>query len=103
MMKSCAAAAFGGVDDLLLARPFRAVGDVGGDRVVEEHRVLRQQRRSRAHAGDRRLPEILPVDQDAAARGIEEAQDEVEHGALPGAARPDERELASGGSSRLKS
>ena len=70
--------------------------------LVEEHRILREQRRSPAHARDGHIAQVLPVDQDGAGLRIEEAQGKVQDRALAGAARADERQLRPAGSSRLK-
>jgi hypothetical protein len=43
-----------------------------------------------AQLGEAEVAEVVPVEQDTAGGGVEEAGDEVNQGALPSAARTDE-------------
>ena len=78
-------------------RAVAAVGDVVADRVVEQHRVLRDDadRRAQARLGD--LRDVLPVDRDAPRRRIVEAEQQPRERRLAGARRPDHRDGRAGG------
>jgi hypothetical protein len=70
-----------------------AVADVVADRAVQQRGVLRDDRDLRAQALLRDARDILPVDQDAAAFQIEEAQQQVDERRLAGAGAADEADL----------
>src|SRR4029077_10979667 len=55
-----------------------AVGDIGADGVVEQNRVLRYEADRVAQTRDRYLGDVLPVDHDLAALGIEEAPSQID-------------------------
>ena len=81
----------GGGDHLRLVVGLGAVGDIGANGVVEQHRILGHQRDGVAERGDGDVSDILAVDQDTALLRIEEAQREIDEGALARARRTDER------------
>ena len=64
--------------------------DVGRERVVEQEHVLRHHAELRVPAGEV-VGDRPAADLDGALRGLEQAEDDVEQGALAGAARADER------------
>mmetsp|Transcript_16529 Transcript_16529/g.64517 ORF Transcript_16529/g.64517 Transcript_16529/m.64517 type:complete len:491 (-) Transcript_16529:421-1893(-) len=82
--------------DLRLARPRAAVGDVVGDRVVEQHRVLRHDADGPAQAGLRHLADVLTVDADGARVDVVEAVEQPRQRALARAARAHHRHLPAG-------
>ena len=74
------------VADLLLARlAQRAVADVGGDGVVEQHHVLADQRQMRAQAAQRQVVDGHVVDQDGSGLGQHEARQHVHQRGLAAA------------------
>src|SRR5439155_9823846 len=82
----------GGGDYFLFARAAQAaVGDIGVDRVVEEHDVLAHEGDVRAQAGERQLLEVVAVEQDAPGGGRVKARQEV-----------DERRLAAAGAAHQR-
>ena len=70
----------------------RAVGDVGGDRVVEQHDLLADERDLPAQIGEADRREILTVEQHAARARRVEARNQVDERGLAAARRPDERD-----------
>jgi hypothetical protein len=77
--------------DLRAAR-FRAPeGDVGGDRVVEEQRVLGDDGDPVAERGERHVADVLPVDRDRAPRDVVKARHERKQRRFAGAGAADER------------
>ena len=78
--------------DLLLARLRAAVADVVGDGVVEEDGVLRDHADRGAERGLRHVADVLPVDGDAAAGHVVEAEEEPRDGRLAGAGGTDDRD-----------
>ena len=69
-----------------------AVGDVGADGVVEEHDVLGNERQVGAQAFEGQGLKVMPVEQDAAARGRVEARQQVGERGLAPAGGADERD-----------
>ena len=53
------------------------VGDIGADRVGEDHGVLRHQPHLRAKAQERRLADVHAVNQDLPRGGLQEPQEQV--------------------------
>ncbi len=78
----------GGRLDLLHAGVRPGVGDVGGDRVVEQERLLRDQGDPAPQGGQRRLAHVSPVHGDPATGGIVEPRRQVQQRALARARRP---------------
>ena len=74
----------------------RAVGDVRGDRVVEQQHVLRHQRDLRAQARERQRRDVVAVDEQAARRRLVEARDQVDERRLAAARRADQRDGLAG-------
>ena len=68
-----------------------AVADVLGHGAGEDHRLLRHHGELRAQFGRIEAGDVDAVEQDAAGRRIEETQQQLEHGRLAGAGRPDQR------------
>ena len=69
-----------------------AVGDVLGDRRVEEERVLQHQADARAHRGDREVAHVAAVAQDRAALRVEEAHEQAHERGLAAAGGADDGE-----------
>ena len=76
--------------DRLGRRAGRAVRDVGGDGVVEQHRLLRHHADLRAQRGQRHVADVAAVDQDRAARHVVEPRQQVDERRLAGAAAADD-------------
>ena len=87
----------GGLADLGVAGGRTTQADVLEDRLVEEDGLLRDQGDIGAQVGLADAAEIVSVDKDRPLLRIEEARDQVDEGALAGAARTDERDGLSGG------
>ena len=79
-----------GGDDIVVRRAGAAVGDVVFDRVVEEHGILRDDADRRAHAVLAHRADVAPVDRDAPAGDVVEAEQEARQRALPRAGRTDD-------------
>ena len=79
--------------DLGVGRVGPAVADVVADRAVQQRGVLRHHRDLRAQALLRDARDVLPVDQDAAALEVEEAQQQVDQRRLAGAGAADQPDL----------
>ena len=73
---------FGGLDDLFAGGVGGAVGDVGGDGVVEEDGFLSDGSDDGADVGDFVVPDVVAIDEDLAGGDIVEAGEEVGDGAL---------------------
>src|SRR6185436_16898331 len=69
-----------------------AVGDVGVDRVVEQHHFLAYQRDVGAQALERQRLQVLAVEQDAARGRRIEARQQVDERGLAAARGPDQRQ-----------
>src|SRR6516164_11823589 len=82
--------------DVGLARVRPPVADVVADRAVQERCVLGHDGNLPAQTLLRNARDILPVDEDAAAFEIEEAQQQVHDGGLAGAGAADKADLLSG-------
>ena len=67
-----------------------AIGNVVVDRVVEQHRVLRDDADGGAQGGLGQFADILPVDADRAAIHVVEAEQQARDGRFAGAAGPDD-------------
>ena len=72
--------------------PLAAIGDIVADRVVEQHRVLRDDADRGAQARLRDLGDILAVDRDAPAGRVVEAEEQPRERRLARARRPDHRQ-----------
>ena len=83
--------ALGGRDDLVLAGARFSEFDVFADRAAEQKRVLPDIGDVLAQRAARHLGDILLIDDDLAALGVIEAQDQVEHGRFAAARGPDQR------------
>ena len=70
--------------------------DVVGGARAEQHRILRHEREAAAKIGQRERAKIDAVERDAALLRIVEAQQQLEHRALAGAGRPDQRDRFAG-------
>ena len=81
----------GGGDDLVLAGAWLAEGDVFANGAAEQKHVLPDIGDVLAQRMARHLGNVLAVDDDAAALGIVEAQDQIEHCRFAAAGRPDQR------------
>ena len=66
MMKSCAFAARAAASICSRVALGRPVGDVAGDRVVEENRILRHDADLAAQRGERDTPDVDAVDENCA-------------------------------------
>ena len=82
--------------DLRVGRARASVADVVADRTVQQRGVLRHHRDLRAQALLRDVRDVLPVDQDASALEIEEAQQQVDQRRLAGARAADQPDLLAG-------
>src|SRR5215831_936645 len=82
-----------GAADLPFGRLRAAVADVVADGAVQQRGVLRDHRDLRAQALLRDRSEVLPIDQDAAAFEIEEAQQQIDYRRLAGAGTADQADL----------
>ena len=89
-MKSCACALPRRGLDLRLRRARPAVGDVGGDRAMQERRVLRDHADRGAQALLRHVADVLAVDADAALLDLVEAQQQVDERRLARARAADQ-------------
>ncbi len=74
----------------------RAVGDVRGDRVVEQQHVLRHERDLRAQARERERRHVVAVDEQASRRRLVKARHEVDERRLAAARAADERHRLAG-------
>lgn len=81
----------GGFDHLFAACIGAPVGDVVIDAVVEEHRVLRNDADSGAHAGLRDIAQVLSVDLDGAGLHVIETEQQARQRRLAGTAPPHHR------------
>jgi hypothetical protein len=79
-----------------------AVGDVGGDAVVEQHHLLADPAELSAQVGQRQAGERLAVEQDAAAARLVEAGDRLTRVLLPLPEAPTRATVWPGCTSRLK-
>ena len=95
-MKSCANAARRRGDDLVVARVGAAVADVLHRVGREDHAVLRDDADAPAQRGEVDAVDALAVDADGARLDVVEAEDELQHRALAGAARADEGDRLAG-------
>ena len=86
----------GGLFDLGLGGPGSTVGDVVGDRTTEQEDLLRDERELIAEIGERVVPGVAAVDDDAAPGGIVEAEQEGEQGGFAGAAGSHDGDLLTG-------
>ena len=82
--------------DLGVARVPAAVADVVADGVVEQHGVLRHHADRGAQRALRHVADILPVDGDAPAGQVVEAEQQPRDRRLAGAGRADDRDRAAG-------
>ena len=87
----------GGFLHLRVGRVRAAIADVVADRVVEQHRVLRDDADGPAHACLFDIPHVLSVDQHPAFRHVIEAVKQPGDGGLARTGRPDNRHHAAGG------
>ena len=67
-----------------------SVGDVRGNRVVEEHDLLAHDSDLAAQRRESELPDIDPVETNRSGQGVEEPGQEVGKGRLPGPGGPDQ-------------
>ena len=88
---------FCGGGDVVVARTRAPAGDVGANGVVEQERILADERDRRAQRSDGDGADFLVVELDAAAVSIVEAEKQIEHSALARSRRADERDLLAGG------
>ena len=91
-MNSCACAARAAASISLARRVRRAVRDVGGDRVVEQHRLLRHERDLLAQRPQRHVADVDAVDEDRALRDVVEPRNQIDERRLARAAQADERD-----------
>ena len=75
--------------DLLDARIGRSVRDVAGNRVVEQHGVLRDNADLAAQRRELHAPDVDAVDEDLAGADVVEPRQQVDECGLAGAAAPD--------------
>ena len=66
----------------------RPVGDVVGDRVIEQHGVLRDDANPRPQRTKGHIAEVDPIDEDATAGDVVEPRDQVDQGRLARTAQP---------------
>src|SRR5262249_9198867 len=74
----------------------RSIGDVGGDRIVEQHDLLAHQRDLAAQIGECDAGQVLSVEQYAAVGGRGEARDQVYKRGLAAARGSDQRHRFAG-------
>ena len=91
-MNSCACAARAAASISSRVAVGAAVRDVGGDRVVEEHRLLRDDADLRAQRRQRHVAHVAAVDQDRAAGDVVEPRHQIDQRRLAGAAAADDRQ-----------
>ena len=77
--------------DIRARRLGAAKADIGGDRIIEQHGILTDQRQVAAQAGKRHLGYIGAVDRDRPGGSVEEAWQQIDHRTLAGTAWPDKR------------
>ena len=77
---------------LLLRNVRLAVGDIVPHRVVEQHRLLRDDADLRAQRIQRHVPHIVVVDQNLPAADVKESRNQVHQRALARAARSNHRQ-----------
>ena len=82
--------------DRLRRRVRRPVGDVGGDRVVEEHGLLRHDADLRAQRRQRHVADVHAVDENRPARDVVEPRQQVDQRRLAGAAAADDGDHLAG-------
>jgi hypothetical protein len=85
-----------GRDDVALARLGPPPEDVVAHGAVEDQRLLQHRGEVAAQVGQRELTQVDPVEDDPAAVGVVEAQQQLGQGRLAGPASPDDGELLSG-------
>ena len=86
----------GALDRLARRVRHRAVGDVRGDRVVEQHDLLRDERDLPAQVGQPDLGQVAAVEQHPAAGRRVEPGNQVDERRLAAARRPDQRHRFAG-------
>ena len=79
--------------DLGLGRAGSAISNVVGNRVVEQHRILRHDADRTPQAGLGHLADVLAIDGDATGVDVVEAEQQPRQGALACPARADDRHL----------
>ena len=89
-MNSCACARRAALSISACVAPGPAVADVGGDRAMQERRVLRDHADRGAQALLRHVADVLAVDADAALLELVEAQEQVDERGLARARASDE-------------
>ena len=77
--------------DLVLRGALAAIADIVADRVVEQHRVLRNDAKRGTQALLRDLRNVLPVDRDPPALRLVEAEEQARERGLASTRRPDDR------------
>ncbi|MCY1518954.1 hypothetical protein D9M68_536900 [compost metagenome] len=87
----------GGRLDLRVARVRAPVADVVADGVVEQHGVLRHDADRRPQAGLRHVADVLAVDQNRAAVGVVEAEQQARDGGFARARRAHDGNGLAGG------
>ena len=75
-MKSWAAAILAAASDLCQRRLGMAEGDIGGDRVAEQKRLLKHQADVSPQVVEIEIAQVVAVEQDAAARRIVKAAEQ---------------------------
>ena len=95
-MNSCACALRAAATISASRRARLAVADVGGDRAVQQRRVLRHHADRRAQALLRHVRDVLAVDRDAARLGVVQPQQQVHERRLAGAGAADEPDALAG-------
>ena len=83
--------------NLLARRPWRSVGDVAGDALVEKNRFLRHDADLRAQRLEGDVADVESIHQDGAFLDVVKARDEVDERRLARAAQSHERDHFSGG------
>ena len=85
-------ARFGGLDDRVAAGVRVAVGDVVGDRVLEQDRLLEHDADLAAEAAERDVADVVAVDPDGARIDVPEPREQVHQGRLAAAVGADQRD-----------
>src|SRR3546814_17644995 len=86
----------GGLLDLHPGRVGPAEGDVEGERLVEQHRVLRDDRDRRPQIVERDVPDVRTVQPSRAGRRVVEPEHPAYKGSFPAAGAPDHTQRAAG-------
>ena len=95
-MKSCGERGFARRADGFRAALLAAVGDIVGDRVVEQESVLRHQADLVAETGQVEIADVAAIDLHGARGGVVEARHQVGERGLAAAARPDQGDHLAG-------